>query len=132
VCHLTLMISFPSHRTFSSLSPRIPRTQSSRSSVCTKVLGHGTVQFGTAAIVHNGSERPDGRMYRNTSLQGVAPQKTAILITPPNFPYLHVCRRVLTTRCRYVIMLYVTHLLQKYIRCTTIHFMHWVHHRHCK
>jgi hypothetical protein len=58
--------------TFSSLSPRIPRTHSSRSSVCTEVLERGTLQFGTAAIVHNGSERSDSRMYRNTRLHGVA------------------------------------------------------------
>lgn len=88
VCrHLThLTISLPSHRALSSLSPRIPRTHSSRSSVCTEVLGRGAVQFGTAAIVHNGSERSDSRMYRNTRLHGVAPQKRAILDNPPKLP----------------------------------------------
>jgi hypothetical protein len=67
--------------------PRIPRTHSSRSSVCTEVLGRGAVQFGTAAIVHNGSEPSNSRMYQNTRLHGVTPQKTAILITsPPKLP----------------------------------------------
>jgi len=92
-CHLTLTISLRSHRALSSLRSRIPRTQSSRSSVCTNILGRDAMQFGTAANVHNDSERFDSRMYRNTRPHGVAPQKTAILITPQTSP-IYTCADV--------------------------------------
>jgi hypothetical protein len=80
----------------SDLSPFSPGTfffeptdsenYSSRSSVCTEFLGCGAVHFGTAAFGHNDSGRSDSRMYRNTRLHGVSPQKTAVLVIPPNFP----------------------------------------------
>jgi len=52
----------------SSLSPRIPKTLRSRSSVGIEVLGCGTVQFGSAdtgrvSAWQNGSERSDLKMH---------------------------------------------------------------------
>lgn len=89
------------------------------------------MQFGTAVNVHNDSERSDSRMYRNTRLHGVAPQKTAILTTPklPPFTRVQTCPNHPLSLRHYALR---HSTLQKYIRFAMIHFMHWVRHRHCK
>ena len=63
----SLMMCLLSHRTLSSLNPRIPRIRSSPSSVCAEVMGRGAVQVGTALMEessawHNGSEPSDLKM----------------------------------------------------------------------
>jgi hypothetical protein len=98
-CHLTLTISLRS-RGFRELKAHVLRFVLILWDVtpCSLVLPSMCIM--TVSVLTAGCiETPDctvSHLRRQRSWQ------------PPNFPHLHVCRRVPTTRCHYVIMLYVT------------------------